>query len=64
MPRTAKGIVSSRHQGRIFCHGSVGAPKILDFGLAKLSPKPVTGTKQTAATFDVQEHLTSPRHGK
>jgi eukaryotic-like serine/threonine-protein kinase len=34
--------------------------KILDFGLAKLSPKPVTGTEQTAATFDVEEHLTSP----
>src|SRR5438067_2211603 len=34
--------------------------KILDFGLAKLSPKPVTGTEQTAATFDVEDHLTSP----
>ncbi len=37
-----------------------GHTKILDFGLAKLSPKPVTGTEQTAATFDVKEHLTSP----
>ena len=33
--------------------------KILDFGLAKLSPKPVIGTEPTT-TFDVEEHLTSP----
>jgi eukaryotic-like serine/threonine-protein kinase len=34
--------------------------KILDFGLAKLSPKPVTGTEPTAGTLDIEEHLTSP----
>ena len=34
--------------------------KILDFGLAKVPIKPVSGTEPTAATLDVEEHLTSP----
>jgi len=37
-----------------------GHAKILDFGLAKLSPKPISGTESTAATLDAEEHLTSP----
>src|SRR5438874_190834 len=37
-----------------------GQAKILDFGLAKLSPKPQGVAVMSASTIDTEEHLTSP----